>query len=309
MGIAKLYSQSGGGGFKINGVAADYYVAEGETVNKGDFVELVETTTSPQVRKATTSDIYGVAKVDSVPTYNIIEYIIPEGERVIEGENREYNIDTVVQGDIVPKTWNDNGDGKNYTSSEGVKLSCSSISGSSYSPDKAADGKLTNTWQSSGSTDSWIKLEFPNPVKISKMGTSIQSDGFDFDFVLIQGCNDDASWATLYTTTTAQSTTELTEVILKKPDYYKYYRIYFSYPSSAKGRARVREWQVLECIETTSFTGTALQSGIAGETIQVSVPFRDIVSIYQPNFGQQFVMADGNTLVTSNGDVFLLKQA
>ena len=62
MGIAKLYSQSGGSGFKINGMIKSYYVAANETVNKGDFIEFVEAETETQVRKATTSDIYGVAK-------------------------------------------------------------------------------------------------------------------------------------------------------------------------------------------------------------------------------------------------------
>ena len=66
MGIAKLYSQSGGKGLKINGIIQDYYVYAGETVKKGDFVELLTGSngaeTETQVRKATTPDIYGVAK-------------------------------------------------------------------------------------------------------------------------------------------------------------------------------------------------------------------------------------------------------
>lgn len=66
MGIAKLYSQSGGNGFKPNGIIKDYYVYAGEKVEKGDFVELLTGSngdeTETQVRKATTSDICGVAK-------------------------------------------------------------------------------------------------------------------------------------------------------------------------------------------------------------------------------------------------------
>ena len=66
MGIAKLYSQSGKNGFKIDGITQGYYVYAGETVEKGDFVELLTgfngKETETQVRKATTSDIYGVAK-------------------------------------------------------------------------------------------------------------------------------------------------------------------------------------------------------------------------------------------------------
>ena len=70
MGIAKLYSQSGKKGFEINGIIQDYYVYAGETVKKGDFVELLTGSngaeTETQVRKATTSDIYGVAKTKGV---------------------------------------------------------------------------------------------------------------------------------------------------------------------------------------------------------------------------------------------------
>ena len=71
MGIAKLYSQSGGnGGFKPNGIIQGYYVYAGERVEKGDFIELLTgsngTETETQVRKATTSDIYGVAKTSGV---------------------------------------------------------------------------------------------------------------------------------------------------------------------------------------------------------------------------------------------------
>lgn len=77
MGIAKLYSQSGGGnGFKINGVTDSYYVVEGETVNKGDFVEFVETATETQVRKATTDKIYGVAKSSGVGGKKINVYVM-----------------------------------------------------------------------------------------------------------------------------------------------------------------------------------------------------------------------------------------
>lgn len=41
MGIAKLYSQSGGNGFKINGIIKDYYAYAGENISAGDFVEFI----------------------------------------------------------------------------------------------------------------------------------------------------------------------------------------------------------------------------------------------------------------------------
>lgn len=67
MGIAKLYSQSGGGNeFYINGTIKKYYVYAGEKVKKGDFVEILigsnGAETEAQVRKTATSNIYGIAK-------------------------------------------------------------------------------------------------------------------------------------------------------------------------------------------------------------------------------------------------------
>ena len=81
MGIAKLYSQSGGSGFKINGMVKSYYVAANETVTKGDFIEFVETET--QVRKATTDKIYGVAKSSGVGGEKINVYVLANGTYVM----------------------------------------------------------------------------------------------------------------------------------------------------------------------------------------------------------------------------------
>ena len=77
MGIAKLYSQSGGGNsFKINAMIKSYYVAANETITKGDFIELDETGT--QVRKTTTSDIYGVAKTSGAGGSKISAYVLSD---------------------------------------------------------------------------------------------------------------------------------------------------------------------------------------------------------------------------------------
>ena len=47
MGVAKLYSQSGGG-TKLNGIIKDYYVYAGEKVSTGDFVEFINGVASQQ---------------------------------------------------------------------------------------------------------------------------------------------------------------------------------------------------------------------------------------------------------------------
>lgn len=57
MGEAKLYGKSGGG-MKIDGIIASYPVYTGQTINAGDFVEIIDGT----VRKVTTQNFSGVAK-------------------------------------------------------------------------------------------------------------------------------------------------------------------------------------------------------------------------------------------------------
>lgn len=81
MGIAKLYGQSKGtSGFKINGIIQDYYVVSGATVKKGDFVEIINET---QVQKATTSQIYGVAKTSGTGGNKISVYVVSSGNYVM----------------------------------------------------------------------------------------------------------------------------------------------------------------------------------------------------------------------------------
>lgn len=66
MGIGALDYQGVKSGLKINGATQSYYVAAGEKVSTGDFVEFVNGihggATETQVRKATTLPCKGVAK-------------------------------------------------------------------------------------------------------------------------------------------------------------------------------------------------------------------------------------------------------
>lgn len=101
MGIAKLYGQSGSGGFKPNGIIQDYYVYAGERIEKGDFVELLTSSNGDeketQVRKASTSDIYGVAK-SSGGGGDIIKVYQPYPEkRLVMADG---NILTTSNGDV-----------------------------------------------------------------------------------------------------------------------------------------------------------------------------------------------------------------
>jgi hypothetical protein len=56
---------------------------------------------------------------------------------------------------------------------------------------------------------------------------------------------------------------------------------------------------------TSDIYGVAKTSGEGGD----ETGHKDIIRVYQPYPEKRLVMADGNTLVTSNGDVFLLKEA
>ena len=56
---------------------------------------------------------------------------------------------------------------------------------------------------------------------------------------------------------------------------------------------------------TSDIYGVTKSSGVGGD----ETGHKDIIRVYQPYPEKRFVMADGNTLVTSNGDVFLLKEA
>ena len=286
MGTAKLYSQSGGSGFKINGIIEDYYVYAGETVEKGDFVELLTGSngaeTETQVRKATTSDIYGVAKTSGMGAYKTIEYTIPEGESVSKGENREYVVETLVEGDIIPKTWTEVTKGTKYVAEDGTTITATNYNTvySTRTLDKGFDGDTSTNYESdSDGTDLEVVLKFPYQVKINKMKNSIVAHtGSTYT---ISGSNDGSVYTQIGTGT--ESSRTLTEATIDTPDFYYYYKFIANGESSS-----IYEVQVSECEVKTSYTGTALQSGTAGQTIQIAVPVsdeestghKDVVSIY-----------------------------
>lgn len=72
MGEAKLYGKSGGG-MKIDGIIVSYPVYTGQTINAGDFVEIVD----GAVLKATTQNFNGVAKTSGTSGESLSVYVIP----------------------------------------------------------------------------------------------------------------------------------------------------------------------------------------------------------------------------------------
>jgi hypothetical protein len=109
---------------------------------------------------------------------------------------------------------------------------------------------MSDFWISKTETNPWIKLEFPVATQITKMKTLIWgANASYFQNAKIQGSNNDDTWVDLYTVTSNQgdsATTEPVEVVLGNADFYKYYRIYYTFNSSTGGTARLSEWRTVE---------------------------------------------------------------
>lgn len=268
----------------------------GELSNKGVAQLLsIENTTignqlrgieyEPQVRKITTPNIYGVAKTAGLGACSIVDYTIPEGESVSKGENREYNVETLVQEDLFPKTWTRENSGYTlYTSGE-FTLTANSIYQTGLAVDKLCNGSLTDYWRANtGSLIDLATMELPEATKITKMKICILTADA-FKHATVQGSHDNSTWIDLYTETTVTNDT-LTEMVLNNADYYKYYRLRVVKKEDAQ--VGVREWQVSEYVKFIPYTATALESGTAGDTIQLAVPIsneestghKDMISIY-----------------------------
>jgi hypothetical protein len=193
-----------------------------------------------QVRPATSLPCNGVASTsgeggDDTGHKDIVSVYVREKVPVLK------------TGDIIPKTWAVVD--KNYYNSfmcEDIKLTGNGTNSSvSNSISYAVDGDLSTYWLDNGNNvNQWLELEFPNAIKITKMKTYIGRTLNNFTDVKIQGSNDNSIWTDLYVLTTFQ--TALTEITLSNTDYYKYYRIYYTFPSSSVGKATVYELQTSE---------------------------------------------------------------
>jgi len=151
-----------------------------------------------------------------------------------------------VPGDIVPKTWTQVTIGTEYVAANGTKLTASSYRNANYAS-CACDGEEDDQWRSLGANDPnpWIKLEFPEAVKITKMKTDFCGNTGYVKEVKIQGSNNDSDWIDLYSS--AYNTT-VSEVTLNNPDYYKFYRKTFEFTSASNALAYTKDWQVEEYV-------------------------------------------------------------
>lgn len=159
--------------------------------------------------------------------------------------------ETVVTEDIIPKTWTFVSENV-FESPEGIILSSSSNTTTSDELKKyailACDGDNNTAWTTELATslNPWIKLQFPYHIKITKMRVRASYVTTAYTNVKIQGSNDNINWHDLYVTSTILSS--LQEITLDNPDYYIYYRFYYTFPNTA-GRATLYELQVAECIQ------------------------------------------------------------
>lgn len=211
-----------------------------------------------------------------ISAYEIYDYVIPAGESVSKGDMKEVKI--LATDDIIPKTWTVATTGTSYTASDGTKLTANGYStGGAYdlTAEKACDGDMDTAWfGAKDSNPKWIKLEFSEAKKITKMRTCITFGNQYLTSCTIQGSKDNSTWKDLYHVTSSQvdsvNNSELRSITLSNTDYYKYYRVYVVLNTSTLTCA-VYELQVAEYEHRTAY-GKALQSGTAGDTIQIAVP-------------------------------------
>lgn len=144
-----------------------------------------------------------------------------------------------------------------------VEIEASSSTGG-YLIKNAFDGSTSNYWYSASATTSYVLMKFLRAVKLKKLKTYINCNGSLFTSAIIQGSNDNASWTDLHTISEKQ--TALTDIELANPDYYLYYRIYFTLSGSTQSRIydfQVTEWEgtYYECVADLSLPLASYETG------------------------------------------------
>lgn len=163
-------------------------------------------------------------------------------------EYGEIDEPALIKRDIMPKNWTKVTDTE-YQAIDGSILTVSSILSTGYTPDKMFDEDVSSSWVSYNATESWAKIEFHTPKKITKMNIRVYSLGSAFSSAKILGSNDNETWYELYEISETQTGMKI--VTLNNPDFYKYYKIEATFPSA--GQFQINEWEVYEYYETTYY--------------------------------------------------------
>lgn len=158
---------------------------------------------------------------------------------------------TLVQEDIIPKSWTQVTANTEYISANGTKLKASNSLSSTYPVSNACDGNIDTYWSTTKSEESWMQIEFPSAKHITKMKIYCVGSGSDIN-IKIQGGNDGADWIDLYVAT--EYIDPMTEVTLSNTDFYKFYRLIYEHTSPAYDSTY--EWQVSEYLNATDFVTT-----------------------------------------------------
>ena len=173
--------------------------------------------------------------------------------------------------DIIPKTWTQTTEGTEYVASDGTILTAKNYTSASATSNNACDGDLTSTFWQAGTNESWLKIAFTEPKKITKMKTNFRDNSSTTNAsgvtAIIKGSNDNSDWSDLatYTGSAEYKSSELYEIVIDQPKLYKYYMLYLT----GTAKPRVYEWQVSEWEEerdyTTSFYNPYLNINNLGE--------------------------------------------
>ena len=256
----------------------------GETISnqiiQADYEQQVKIATEPPFDALALSSGVGgddtghneqVKIAKSLNDYDLINYTIQEGEVITKGEEVEREVVTLIQGDIVPKTWEQVTEGTEYVAEDGTKISANAYT-DTYTANKAFDGDSSSCWMGSASTlEDNLIIEFPKAVKITKIKTKI-SYGTVPNSIQLKGYASGKGWLLLYDFPIAL-VNELTEFTLNNADYYTKYKFLGNHTSNTRySYFVVYEFQTSEYEGAYKFKGTALQSGTAGDTIQIAVP-------------------------------------
>ena len=122
----------------------------------------------------------------------------------------------------------------------------SSAINSTYSVEKAVDGKDDTNWGSLDGTQHTFTMVFPIAIKIKKIGLNMGRTGNTTNYsMVVQGSNDGASWTNLNTFTAFPD--NMTEFTLSTTvGDYSHYRLVFNKPDGARvyiDTLTVHEWE------------------------------------------------------------------
>lgn len=146
------------------------------------------------------------------------------------------------------------------------KVEASSQISSTYSVEKAVDGKNDTNWGSADGSTHHYTITFPITVTVKKLSVYMGSTGATNGVVFsVLGSNDLSKWDELYKTTFTSSSYPddgLVTYTLTKTGDYKHYRLHFTKPDTSRvyiTDLQINEWAV------SSYTIDFLSSEMPGQ--------------------------------------------